>query len=146
MRNIFWPGCLSPLSLLKYSVWYICTSKNYKVTHLLKGFPRYWWIRKSTWLPVGATMTHLVTNWLGTKNEQKLSSGEGHIIIIIIHVWWESSHEYWKIGKGNCNLQLVWPLYYFTLSCQMILLIKGEPPGGKGLTVTNYGILLQFIF
>ena len=26
---------------LKYSVWYICTLEKYKVTHLLKGLPRY---------------------------------------------------------------------------------------------------------
>ena len=32
----------------------MCTLENYKVTHLLKGFPRYRWIRKRTQLlPVG---------------------------------------------------------------------------------------------
>ena len=34
--------------------WYICTLENYKVTHLLKGFPRYRRIRKRTQL-VGPT-------------------------------------------------------------------------------------------
>ena len=32
----------------KYSVWYLCTFENYKVTHLLKVFPRYRRIRKLT--------------------------------------------------------------------------------------------------
>ena len=32
----------------KYSVWYICTLENYKVTYLLKVFARYRRIRKQT--------------------------------------------------------------------------------------------------
>ena len=42
----------------KYSVWYLCTLENYKVTHLLKGFPRYGRIRKRTQIPVRPLKYH----------------------------------------------------------------------------------------
>ena len=42
----------------KWPVWNICTLKNYKVTHLLKGFPRYRRIKKRTQLPVGLKNGH----------------------------------------------------------------------------------------
>ena len=46
----FYKGCLQQIAIkifsLVYSVWYICTSENYKVTQLLKGLSIYRRIRK----------------------------------------------------------------------------------------------------
>ena len=37
----------------------------------------------------------------------------------------------------QCNRPKLAPLYYFTVLRQTILLIKGEPLGGKGLKITT---------